>query len=148
MEARDIMTTAVVCATPDMPLPEAARLLAQTDCGALPVVEAATTRQPIGLITDRDIVCRSLAVGKDPLRLTVRDCMSGPCITVDERSSLDDCCDTMEVNRIRRVVVVAADGRVTGIIAQADVAKAAPESKTAEVVREISLSQEALQATF
>jgi CBS domain-containing protein len=148
MNAKDMMTPDPICCTPGMQLQEAAQLLARYDCGALPVVDDLDARQALGIITDRDIVVRTLAVGKDPTRLVVQDCMSGPCVTVDEEASVDDCCDTMEANQIRRLVVVDGEGRVRGIIAQADVAQTATEAKTAEVVREISLSAEAVRATF
>lgn len=65
--------------------------------------------------------------------------MSGPCITATADDDVEDCCDTMEANQVRRVVIVDAQSRVIGIVAQADVAKAAAKDKVAEVVREISL---------
>jgi CBS domain-containing protein len=148
LQAKDIMTAEPVCCTPDSSLADAARLMMQNDCGALPVIDGKETAQPLGIITDRDIVCRALAIGKDPLKMTVRDCMSGPCVTIGADASIDDCCDTMEANQIRRIVVVNSDDHCCGIIAQADVAQAAPEAKTAEVVREISLSTQAVQGTF
>ncbi len=148
MNAREIMTPNPVCCLPSASLGEIARLMATHDCGAIPVVDAAGTRLPLGIITDRDIVMRAVAVDREPRRLTARDCMSGPCVCVTETMSLDDCCDAMEANQIRRLVVVDAENRVMGMIAQADIAKAASPAKTAEVVREISLSQDALHATF
>jgi CBS domain-containing protein len=127
---------------------EAARRLVAADCGALPVVDDLLSRLPIGIVTDRDLVCRALAVGKDPLRLTVEACMSSPCIVVDMDASLADCCDTMEANQVRRLVVVDGSGRVAGIVSQADVARVAPQDKIAEVLREVSLAAAAVQSTF
>ena len=148
MNAREIMTPNPVCCLPGTSLAEVARLMATHDCGAIPIVDDDALRQPLGVISDRDIVLRAVAVEKDAARLAARDCMSGPCVFVTESSSLDDCCDAMEANQIRRLVVVDRDNRVTGVIAQADIAKAATALKTAEVVREISLPHEALHATF
>lgn len=148
MQAKDLMTAQPVICTPSTTLGEAARKMAEADCGALPVVDSDETRQPLGIITDRDIVCRSLAVGKNPEGMVVRDCMSGPAVTVAPYASLDDCCETMEANQIRRLVITDVNGRCCGIIAQADIAKAASEAKTAEVLREISLPNDQLHATF
>ncbi len=113
--------------------------MGENDCGAIPVVDGKETLQPLGIITDRDIVLRSLALGKDPGSMTVQDAMSGPCVTCSPDDAIEECCDTMEANQVRRVVVAGDEGKVCGIVAQADIAKTAPREKTAEVVREISL---------
>lgn len=142
------MTAQPVTCTTQTPLWEAARKMAEADCGALPVIDDVETGLAIGIITDRDIVCRSLAVGKNPQTMVVRDCMSGPAVTVDAFTSLDECCEAMEANQIRRLVVADGNGRCSGIISQADIANAATEAKTAEVLKEISLPNEQLGATF
>lgn len=139
MQLREIMTDAPICCTPEMSLQHAARLMGEGNFGALPVVDDLTNMKPIGVITDRDIVLRSLAIGRDPSFLRVEDCMSAPCITMTPEDDLDECCDLMEANQIRRVFVIDVDERCCGIVAQADVAKTAPRDKIAEVVREISL---------
>ena len=138
MLVKDIMTPSPVCCTPDTPLSAVARLLAEHDCGAVPVVQDRAQRQPVGIVTDRDIVVRTLAVGKDPVQLRAQDCMSAPCVTVAPESTMEICCEAMEVNQVRRLLVVDEDGRCCGIVAQADVAQAVPEMKAAEVVKEIS----------
>lgn len=139
MQVRDIMTEDPACCTPETDLKEVARLMVEHDCGAIPVVDDMDSMKPIGIITDRDIVMRTLAVGKDPTYLKIQDCMSGPCLTIGTMDDVEDCCDTMEANQIRRIVVIDDDGRCCGIVAQADIAKMAPRETTAEVVREISL---------
>lgn len=139
MQVKDIMTEDPACCTPETDLKEVARLMGENDCGALPVVDDMNNMKPLGVITDRDIVLRSLAIGKDPVYLKTRDCMSSPCVTVSPLDDVEDCCDSMEANQIRRVVVVDEAGHCAGIIAQADIAKSAPRETTAEVVREISL---------
>jgi CBS domain-containing protein len=148
IQAKDLMTPQPISCTPSTTLAEAARKMAEGDCGALPVVDATETAQPLGVITDRDIVCRSLAVGKNPMNLIAFDCMSGPAVTVPDFATLAECCETMEANQIRRLVVVDVNGRCVGIVSQADVAKAASEAKTAEVLREISLPNAQVGVTF
>jgi CBS domain-containing protein len=92
------------------------------------------------MITDRDICCRVVAEGKNPLDLTASDAMSKTVSTVTPETSLEDCCNLMEEKQIRRVAVVDQDGSCCGMIAQADVAKHASESITGEVVQEVSMA--------
>jgi predicted transcriptional regulator len=108
----------------------------QNDCGEIPIIDASD--RIIGVITDRDIVCRAVAQGKNPLGYTVESCMSSPVVTVDEDDTLEDIVATMEKHRIRRVPVVSDGGMCAGIIAQADVARIAPKREIAELVREVS----------
>jgi CBS domain-containing protein len=130
------MTRNPACCAADSPLQEAARLMVEHDCGEIPVLDFAD--RPIGVITDRDIVCRAIALGKNPLDLTVGDCMTSPCVTVPEDMSLSDCCDVLEQNQIRRVPVIDESGRCCGIVSQADVALASTKRTAAELVRAVS----------
>jgi CBS domain-containing protein len=113
-------------------------MMVDHDCGEIPVVDNKETKLPIGVITDRDIVCRTVARGLNPLDLTVADCMSQPCVTVTPDMSVEECSCVMEENKIRRVPVVDADGRCCGIVALADIALHARRSVAAEVVKEVS----------
>jgi CBS domain-containing protein len=79
--------------------------MVQHNCGDVPVVD--TDGQLMGVVTDRDIVCRVRAAGKNPLEHTVQDCMSQPTITVD--TTLTGVITTMDVDQIRRVPMVTAD---------------------------------------
>lgn len=136
MQTQEIMTTDPACCGPDTPLPEVARLMVEHDCGEIPVVDA--DKKPIGVVTDRDITCRTVAEGKNPLELTARDCMSSPVVTVTPETSVDDCCKVMEENQVRRVPVVDESGACCGMVSQADVAERGSKEETAEVVREVS----------
>jgi CBS domain-containing protein len=138
MKAKDLMTPNPACCTPDTSLREVAEIFVDRDCGSVPVVESRENMTPVGIVTDRDIACRAIAKGRNPLELTARDCMSSPSVTVREDASLDDCLEAMEENRVRRVLVVDEFGRCTGIISQADIALRAPKKAAAEVVREVS----------
>jgi CBS domain-containing protein len=135
---RDLMTAKPACGLATTPLPEIAKMLIENDCGAIPIVADQKGRKPIGIVTDRDIACRAVAERKNTARLTAEDCMSSPCLTTGEETSLEDCCRLMEANRVRRIVVVDGAGRCSGIIAQADIALRGPETKVAEVVRKVS----------
>ena len=134
--ARDVMTPDPACCTPNMTIDQVARLMAHNDCGEIPVVDA--TDQPVGVITDRDIVCRVVADGKNPVGYTAGEFMTHPVVTVRQDAPLDVIVSTMERHRIRRVPVVNEEGSLVGIIAQADVAQKAGEHEVAELVREVS----------
>jgi CBS domain-containing protein len=134
--ARDVMTPDPACCTPNTTLDQVARMMAQNDCGEIPVVDV--NDQPVGVVTDRDIVCRVVAQGKNPIAHTAETCMSRPVVTVNTNDSLDSVIATMEEHQIRRVPVVDERGCCAGIIAQADVAWTEPPGDVAELVREVS----------
>jgi CBS domain-containing protein len=138
MQVREIMTTDPACCTSETSLQEVGRMMIDHDCGEIPVVENKTSKLPIGVITDRDIVCRTVARGVNPLHMTVGDCMSRPCVTVTPDMSIEECARILEENQIRRVPVVDASGSCCGIVALADIALRAKKDITAEVVRDVS----------
>lgn len=134
--ARDVMTSDPACCTPQTMLDEVAQLMVQNDCGEIPVIDSSD--HLVGVITDRDIVCRAVAEGMNPLAHTAESCMSRPVVTVPADATLGDVMAVMEKNRIRRVPVVDGDGCCTGIIAQADVARTREEPEVGHLVRELS----------
>lgn len=134
--ARDVMTANPACCRPETPLEQVAKLMVQHDCGEIPVID--TAEQPIGVVTDRDIVCRVVAEGRNPVAYTAELCMSQPVVTVPASATLDDVVSTMEKHQIRRVPVVDDKGCCTGMISQADVAWTGKEHEVAELVREVS----------
>lgn len=134
--AKDLMTANPQCCNADTTLNEVAKLMVECDCGEIPVVDA--NKKLIGVVTDRDIVCRIVAKGQDPCGMTAQDAMTQPVISVKEDCTLDDVVATMEEHQVRRVPVVDAGGCCCGIISQADVALVAKESETGELVKEVS----------
>ena len=138
MQVKDLMTPDPTCCTPDTTLQRVAELMVEHDCGEIPVVDNVASMLPVGVITDRDITCRTVAKGLNPLTLTVSDCMTAPCVTVTPDTSLAECCRILEENQIRRVPVVDASGACCGIVALADIAQHAKRRETAEVVKEVS----------
>lgn len=148
MEVKNIMTKKPACCTTDSSLQEVARLMLEHDCGLSPVVESKHSMKLVGVITDRDITCRSVAVGKNPMKMTAGDCMSSPCVTVTPEMSVDDCCQVMEENQVRRVPVVDDRGACCGMVAQADIAQHASKKEIARVVKGVSVPREtALRVT-
>jgi CBS domain-containing protein len=137
MKVKEIMTAVPAVCGPNTPLEEVARTMVGRDCGAIPVVAEGDTRVA-GIITDRDIVVRAVAEGRNPMTLTAAACMTSPVFTIDENASLDDCTDLMESKKVRRVPVVSSGGTLIGIVAQADVARHASRKDAGELVRDVS----------
>ena len=134
--ARDVMTENPACCTPQTPLELVAKLMVQHDCGEIPVLDE--TDQVVGVVTDRDIVCRVVAVGKNPLAYVAETCMSELVETVPTSATLAEVLSSMEKHQIRRVPVVDDRGRCVGMISQADLAWVGREHEVAELVREVS----------
>ena len=130
------MTPAPQCCSGETTLNDVANLMVEADCGEIPVTDG--SNRLIGVITDRDIVCRVVAKGKTPSSVTAAECMSEPVVVVKEDTKLEDVLAVMEENRIRRVPVVDASGCCCGIISQADVALSSSDGKVGELVREVS----------
>jgi len=138
MNVGEIMTKDPACCTPDTGLQEVAKMMVDSDCGCIPVVDGENSKMPVGMITDRDITCRVVAKGQNPLDLTAEDAMTTTVVSVTPDTSIEDCCDLMEESQIRRVAVVDENGACCGIIAQADIAANLSDKRTAEVVQEVS----------
>lgn len=137
MQVKDLMTHNPACCTPSTPLQDVARMMVDCNCGEIPVVDDFDSMHPMGAITDRDITCRTVAKGLNPLTMTVESCMTRPCVSISEEASLDECCQLMEENLIRRVPVLDHKGRCCGIISQADLATTV-DRVAAEVLRHVS----------
>jgi CBS domain-containing protein len=138
MQVKEIMTTNPECCTAETPLRDVARAMVEHDCGEIPVVRSASDKTLIGVVTDRDIVCRMIAAGRNPLDATAEACMSTPVVAVRESTPLEECIRMMEESQIRRVPVVNGGGMCCGIVSQADIAKHASKRVTAELVRDVS----------
>ena len=140
---RDVMTRNPQTVNENDSLQHVAQLMVQHDCGALPVVQ---NNKVIGIVTDRDIVVRVLANGRNPLEAKVSDAMTSGAQSVHESDSLDQVMEIMSEHQVRRVPVLDDQDRVVGIIAQADIAtEARDEDKVAKTVEEISEKSHAPQ---
>ena len=132
---RNVMTPNPTTVEPSTPINEVARIMKQEDVGSVPVCEG---NRLVGTITDRDITLRIVAEGKDPQSTTVRDVATTDLVTIDPQQSLDEALQLMAQNQVRRLPVVEEDGRLVGIVAQADIAQQGADQKTGEVVEQIS----------
>ena len=132
---REIMTSNPKTVEAGQPIAEAARIMRDEDTGIVPIVEG---DQLIGTITDRDITIRVIAEGKDPQSTTIDEIASKNVITVDPQQDLDEALRLMAQHQVRRLPVVEEDGRLVGIVAQADIAREGDDTRTGEVVQQIS----------
>lgn len=119
----------------EKPVAYAAKMMKDEDVGLAPIVEG---DRLVGTLTDRDIVTRVVAEGKDPQSVAVREVASTRLVTIDPEEKLDEALKLMAQNQVRRLPVVGQDGRLVGVVAQADIAREAKEKQTGELVEEIS----------
>jgi CBS domain-containing protein len=113
----------------------AAQMMRDEDVGLAPIVEG---DRLIGTLTDRDIAIRVVAEGKDPASTQVRDVASKQVVTLDPQQELDEALRLMATHQVRRLPVVEEDGRLVGVVAQADIARHGDAKATGQVVEEIS----------
>jgi CBS domain-containing protein len=140
MQAKEIMSPNPQCCTPDDTLRDAARMMADTDCGCLPVIDDKVGKRVIGVLTDRDIAVRGVARGKTP-DSKVNDVMSPAPACCSAEDDVEVVEKIMVDKQVRRVPVVDAGGRVVGMIAQADLARdnrAASDREVGRIVEKIS----------
>ena len=134
----EIMTEDPVCCTAETPLVRVARLMAENSCGAIPVIRSQEDRVPVGIITDRDVVVRTVALGKNPLDMTAGDVLTESPVTVHPDNPVEDCVAAMRGYKLRRIIVVDHGGRVCGLVALAQIARFLPKEESGETVRDIS----------
>jgi CBS domain-containing protein len=131
---RDVMTPGVRTVSASQSLAEAAEVMKGEDVGSVPVVEEGRLA---GIVTDRDIVTRAVAEWRDPQTVKVEEVASHELVTVEPEQDLDEALALMARHQVRRLPVVE-EGRLVGMLAQADVALEAKEKKVGETVEEIS----------
>ena len=131
----DVMSANPCAIDASKPVAYAAKMMKQEDVGLAPIVEG---DRLVGALTDRDIVTRVVAEGRDPQSVPVREVASTNLVTVDPQQDLDEALRLMASNQVRRLPVVAEDGRLVGVLAQADVAREAKDKQTGQLVEEIS----------
>jgi CBS domain-containing protein len=122
MKVADCMTKGAVVCRPESTLTDAARMLWDNDCGFLPVVDA--TQRLVGALTDRDVCMGAFTQGRELASLTVSASMSAPVRTCGADEALESALETMALHQVRRLPVVDAQGRLTGVLSVADVARA------------------------
>ncbi len=121
MKVAEIMTPKPACCGPHSSVEYAARLMAENDCGEIPVLDS--SRRPMGVLTDRDIAIRAVAQGKGPDTPVIQVMSMAP-VTASPNMTVEECCRRMTEHQVRRIPVVDEQGGCCGIVAQADLARA------------------------
>ncbi|MFT3914141.1 MAG: CBS domain-containing protein [Anaeromyxobacteraceae bacterium] len=134
MTVGEAMTRNPVSCPVEAKLGDVAKQMVEHDCGAIPIVEGG---RAIGIVTDRDIVVRAVAQGRNPLECTARDAMTEGVLTVREEQDLEEAAEQMQAQQVRRAVVVDAQGKICGMLAQADIAEE-DEDLAGEMVQGVS----------
>ena len=132
---KDVMTSNPCSIDADKSVAYAAKMMRDEDVGLAPIVEG---DKLIGMLTDRDIAIRVVAEGRDPGQVKVRDVASKQVVTIDPQQDLDEALRIMAKHQVRRLAVVEEDGKLVGVVAQADVAREGDEKQTGKLVEEIS----------
>lgn len=135
MLIKDVMTPGPACCKPADKLDTVAKLMLDHDCGEIPVCDGTKLA---GVITDRDIVCRAIAVGKNPADVSAGEVMTHDVHTVAESDKIEQALDLMEMRLVRRLPVVDDRGKVVGIVSQADLVAKGPMLKVARAIRSVS----------
>lgn len=131
---REAMTSSPRSIPSDATVVEAAKLMTAENVGSLPVMDG---EQLVGIVTDRDLVTKGLAKDLDPRNVRVADVYTQDPVVTSPDESLDKALERMAAEQVRRLPVVA-EGRLVGILAQADVARTAEPKETGQMVEEIS----------
>jgi CBS domain-containing protein len=135
MKAKEVMTTDPATLGPEATLGEAATLMRQEDCGSIPIVDGGRL---VGIVTDRDIVIRAVATGKDPRSTKVSEVMSADPVCISPDTDVAEAASVMADRQIRRLPVVE-DGKLAGILVIGQIARREPdEQQTGETLKEIS----------
>ena len=132
---REIMTTGVECASVGESLVDAARKMRDLDVGALPICGEDDRLK--GMLTDRDIVVKVVAEGRDASSVKVDELAEGKPVTIGADDSVEDALRTMSNHGVRRLPVI--DGhQLVGMVSQADIARNLPDDKIGDLVEAIS----------
>ncbi len=136
MQIKEIMTSNVKVVEPTANLRTAASIMDEIDAGSLIVCDG---ERLLGLVTDRDIVIRSISAGYDPNTALVRDAMTSPIDYCFENQSIEEVASIMKDKQVRRLPVIDQNKKLVGIVSLGDLATAAQDQKlTAEVTKSVS----------
>jgi CBS domain-containing protein len=135
-QVRDVMTANPECVSERDSIRDVARIMKDRDTGVVPVVNG---RKIIGLITDRDIVVRGLAEGKDLGSVSVNELMTKHVRSVREDASVNEALEMMSSADVRRVAVVNTNDELVGIVSLGDIAvNTSKDGKVGKAVESIS----------
>lgn len=131
MKVKEVMHPGTTWVEPSTPVAELAKMMRDEDIGSIPIGEK---DRLVGMVTDRDIVCRGLANGGDCEDLTARDVMSAPIVYCRTDEEIEAALHIMQANKVRRLPVINEDKRLVGILSLGDLSNRLPREMTGEVM--------------
>jgi CBS domain-containing protein len=135
----EVMTRNPVCCLPDESVNQVARKMRSEGVGSIPIIENRENQQLVGILTDRDLALKVVATGRNPAKMKISEVMRQNPFTCLQSDNVQKAFDMMASHQVRRIPVIDGNGRIVGIIAQADVATRIDEpEKTGELVAKIS----------
>ena len=135
MKVKELMHRGVEWVSPDTPITKLAKTMLEKDIGAIPVGE---NDRLVGMVTDRDITLRAVALGKDISKLKARDVMSKGIFWCRDSEDVEEAAHMMESKKVRRLPVIDENKRMVGIISIGDISQAASQRTAAELMKAVS----------
>lgn len=136
MKVRDAMTPNPATCEPTTTLRLVATLMLDYDCAAVPIIHSG---EVVGMVTDRDIVCRAVAQGWNSAELPAAVVMSSPLVAVHPDETFDDAVQIMKENRVHHLPVIDENGHLLGIVAQSDLGRRMSNRELGQLARETSI---------
>jgi CBS domain-containing protein len=138
MKISEIMSPDPLCCIPGDNAQHVAQIMRDSNVGSVPVVLDQKSRKLVGMITDRDLCCCVIAAGLDPQTTKVEKVLSLNLVTCRDGESVEECERAMQDRQVRRIPIVDGEGRVIGIVSQADLALKDKPENVSTTVKEIS----------
>jgi CBS domain-containing protein len=138
MKVKEVMSVNPACCTPNDSAQNAAKTMCDRNVGSIPVVADHQSRVLVGMITDRDLCCSIVAHGLDPKTTLIQEFITYTPVSCRDGENVERCEHLMQEHQVRRIPVVDAEGRVIGIVSQADLALKDKPERVHKTVVEIS----------
>lgn len=138
-QIKEAMVNRVKLIHPQDTILDAAKVMKEFDIGMMPVVEG---ERVVGAITDRDVCVRGTAEGKDPTQQRVGDIMTNEVLSCYEDQSIDEVAQVMKEDKVRRVIVIDRDNKLTGVVSIGDLAGHTQVETSGEVLRQVTMPGE------
>lgn len=135
MKVKDAMHKGVTWEAPDCSITELARKMRDEGIGSIPIGE---NDRLLGMVTDRDIVVKGVAGGKDVSAITARDVLSGPILYCRADEDVDDAARLMETHQVRRLPVIDEHKRMVGMLSLGDIASSSSRELTGEITQTVA----------
>jgi CBS domain-containing protein len=138
MKVREIMSANPICCVASDTAQHVAQIMRERNVGSVPVVDDLQSHKLLGMITDRDLCLAIVAQGLNPTNTAIKPYLTVQALSCREGENIDTCARLMQKHQVRRIPIVDSDGRVIGIVAQADLALKADSKTLDKTIREVS----------